>query len=434
MPAYILNKFPNLLAVCLFLLTVVVASVSRAETVSPDTSQVFRQYKDAVVQVRIMDKRSNNRSALGTGFAVDDAGHIISNFHVISSLAWHPEWFRAEAVRANGSVVPLAVIGFDVVHDLSLLKIATPLPTHLELDAGPLDKGTTLYSFGIPLDLDFTIVRGLYNGLIDKSLREQIHFTGAINPGMSGGPTVTEAGRVIGINVATSGNDVGFLVPAKYAVALLQQSTNPPMTTSTQMLKLVDQQLLASQDAVVARLLAAPLKLDSVGHYRTARDWSDFFRCWGNEIRGDDKRYTAQTMRCGSQSSIFLTEEYETGTVYYSSSYVQSKGLNDQQFAHLYGGLFSVDPPLPDATREDVGNFSCKTAFVHQPDGLPLKNVFCLRAYRKLPGLYDAVMMSATLDQSQNGLINRLVVGGISYNNAVKLARKFLGATAWANH
>ncbi|WP_188701232.1 S1 family peptidase [Silvimonas iriomotensis] len=398
-----------------------------------DTPQVFRQYKDAVVQVRIMDKRSNNRTALGTGFAVDDAGHVISNFHVISEVVWHPESFRAEAVRANGSVVPLAVSGFDVVHDLSLLKLATPLGTHLTLDAGPLDKGTTLYSFGIPLDLDFTIVRGLYNGLLPKSLREQIHFTGAINPGMSGGPAMTETGRVIGINVATSGNDVGFLVPARYAVALLQQQARAPINNAAQMLKLMDTQLLAEQNALATRLLAAPLTTDTLDRYRTPRDWSDFFRCWSNEEHGEEKRYTALTMVCGSQSNIFLTEDYETGTVHYSRSYVQGKGLSDLQFAHLYGSQLGIGPRVPDATREDVGNFACSTSFVRQPDGLPLKHVFCLRAHRKLPGLFDAVIMSATLDQTQSGLINRLVLGGVSYDNAVRLGRKFLGAVTWSN-
>ncbi len=419
-----------LLASCLLLGA---TSVTAADTALADTPQVFRQYKDAVVQVRIMDKRSNNRTALGTGFTVDDAGHVISNFHVISEVVWHPESFRAEAVRANGSVVPLSVSGFDVVHDLSLLKLATPLATHLTLDAGPLDKGTTLYSFGIPLDLDFTIVRGLYNGLLPKSLREQIHFTGAINPGMSGGPTMTEAGHVIGINVATSGNDVGFLVPARYAVVLLQQRAAAPINSASQMLKLMDTQLLAEQNALASRLLAAPLTTDTLDHYRTPRDWSDFFRCWGAEDHGEEKRYSALAMRCGTQSSIFLTEDYETGTVYYSRSYVQSKGLTDLQFAHLYSSQFSTETHIPDATREDVGNFACKTSFVHQPDGLPMKNVFCLRAHRKLPGLFDAVIMSATLDQTQSGLINRLVVGGVSYDNAVRLGRKFLGAVAWSN-
>ena len=54
--------------------------------------------------------------------------------------------------------------------------------------AGRLPKGERIYAMGNPLDLGFTIVEGTYNGLVDKSYDERIHFSGAINPGMSGGP------------------------------------------------------------------------------------------------------------------------------------------------------------------------------------------------------------------------------------------------------
>src|SRR5438046_9463079 len=78
---------------------------------------------------------------------------------------------------------------------------------------------------GNPLDLGFTITEGIYNGLVEHSYNERIHFTGALNPGMSGGPAVTGEGNVIGVNVATrrGGQLVSFLVPARFAAALLQR-------------------------------------------------------------------------------------------------------------------------------------------------------------------------------------------------------------------
>ena len=48
---------------------------------------------------------------------------------------------------------------------------------------------------GNPLDLGFTIVEGTYNGFVEKSYNPRMHFTGAINPGMSGGPAVTRPAR-----------------------------------------------------------------------------------------------------------------------------------------------------------------------------------------------------------------------------------------------
>ncbi|KAF0812194.1 putative serine protease HhoB [Andreprevotia sp. IGB-42] len=402
-----------------------------ARAAGQEAQQVFHRYKDAVVQIRIIDKRSGNRVSLGTGFAVDDQGHVVSNFHVISAVAYHPEWNRIEAVSAGGTVTPLAVVGFDVVHDLSLLRSKTPFATHLGINLAQPEKGTPLYAFGIPLDLDFTIVQGLYNGLLEKSLHEQIHFTGAINPGMSGGPAVDEAGLVVGVNVATSGNGVGFLVPAKFVTSLLKQKQGAALTTAAQMLALMSKQLLADQQANVTRLLQQPITTSVVGNYQTPKDWSDLFKCWGGDEHGSDKLFINVGIACNAQSSIYLSEDHQTGQIAYSRSFIQSKGLSDGQFARLYGRALSKDPDLPDAAKDDVGNFECQSGFVKQKDGLPLKTVFCLRAYRKLPGLYDMVLSTATLDNEQTGLINRLILGGVSYDNAVRISKKYLGAISW---
>ena len=50
-----------------------------------------------------------------------------------------------------------------------------------------------------------------------------ILFSGSLNPGMSGGPTLNEQGSVIGVNVATSGNEISFLVPAQYLAIILER-------------------------------------------------------------------------------------------------------------------------------------------------------------------------------------------------------------------
>ena len=96
-----------------------------------------------------------------------------------------------------------------------------------------LSKGERLYSMGNPLDLGFTIIEGTYNGLVDRTYNDRVHFSGALNPGMSGGPTVTAEGQVVGVNVATrrGGQLLSFLVPARYAAALLQrvrEQKSPP--------------------------------------------------------------------------------------------------------------------------------------------------------------------------------------------------------------
>ena len=114
-------------------------------------------------------------------------------------------------------------MAIDVANDLALVRVDHHDQPFFEFDEravhGELPKGERLYSMGNPLDLGFTIVEGTYNGLVDRSYNERVHFSGALNPGMSGGPTVTAEGLVVGINVAKrmGGELVSFLVPARFA-------------------------------------------------------------------------------------------------------------------------------------------------------------------------------------------------------------------------
>ena len=64
-------------------------------------------------------------------------------------------------------------------------------------------------------------------------------------------------------------------------------------------------------------------------------------------------------------------------------------------------------------------------------DGLPLRAVVCMRAYKKLPQLYDVSVLVATLDQAESGVQGRFDAQGVSFGNAQKLAQHYLDAFRW---
>ncbi len=65
-------------------------------------------------------------------------------------------------------------------------------------------------------------------------------------------------------------------------------------------------------------------------------------------------------------------------------------------------------------------------------DGLPLRAVVCMRAYRKLEGLHDLSILVTTVDAQTEGALGRFDAKGVSFDNALKLTAHYLGGFGWA--
>ncbi|MEC4672939.1 MAG: serine protease, partial [Nitrospirota bacterium] len=172
--------------------------------------KVFSRYKDQVVQVRIVEASSGAKSTVGSGFFVSSHGHIVTNYHVVALLIHKPDQYRGEIVHHDDHTSPLTLLNFDAIHDLAIVQTDRPQSSFFQLHTKSMDKGKRVYSMGNPWDLGMTIVEGTYSGLLERTLYEKIHFTGSLNAGMSGGPAVTSDGEVIGVNVASAGDQLSF--------------------------------------------------------------------------------------------------------------------------------------------------------------------------------------------------------------------------------
>ena len=185
----------------LVLVTLLAANQLPAQERSAATSEVFRRFADHVVKIQVIETGSGAKSSIGSGFFVTPAGHVVTNYHVISSLINSPKRYRAELMDSSGAVRPVTVLGIDVVHDLAILGSRLSGRPYFALGMATIAQGDRLFSLGHPRDLGLSIVEGTYNGLLLHTLYPRIHLTGSLNPGMSGGPTIDEEGRVIGVNI-----------------------------------------------------------------------------------------------------------------------------------------------------------------------------------------------------------------------------------------
>jgi S1-C subfamily serine protease len=172
--------------------------------------------------------------ATGSGFLIDNDGHILTNAHVV-------EGAKSVTVQlGNGGEQNAQVVGTDPSSDVALLKVdntngADPLPLG---DSSKVQVGDPVVAIGNPFALDRTVTSGIVSALQRQiqapngfSISDVIQTDAAINPGNSGGPLINGAGQVIGINSqieSQSGGNVGigFAVPIETAADVVSQLEN----------------------------------------------------------------------------------------------------------------------------------------------------------------------------------------------------------------
>ena len=194
------------------------------------TIDLFERTRESVVYIttssRVRDIWTRNVYSVprgtGSGFVWDDAGHLITNFHVIENAS------EALVKLADGREFKASLVGVSKAHDLAVLRIKVPKERPAPVPIGTshdLRVGQKVYAIGNPFGLDWTLTTGIVSAL-DRSLGEDngasiehlIQTDAAINPGNSGGPLLDSAGRLIGVNTAIyspsgSSAGIGFAVP-----------------------------------------------------------------------------------------------------------------------------------------------------------------------------------------------------------------------------
>ena len=401
-----------------------------AETMSATTPEIFKRFSEQVVKVEVVETGSAAKASIGTGFFADPTGRIVTNYHVISKLVHSPERYRIEITDQSGQMAQAAVLGVDAVYDLAVLRGGRPGKGFLTFEAKPVEQGTRLYSLGHPHDLGLTIVEGTHNGLLKHTLYPKVHFTGSLNPGMSGGPTLTQAGRVVGVNVATGGNQISFLVPAERAVALLERTAQVTNPQPASFLADVGGQLQANQARYLEGMFGANTPRITFGPYDLPSKPTEFFRCWADAVRRKELPYVSVSHDCSTDDYIFVSSEQSSGIVYFNHQLLSTAELNPLRFFTLYGGQFQAGNAAGFGTEEEVTRFRCQTRNVRTSTG-KLKGVLCARQYLKLPGLYDAIFKGATIGARNVGLVTTLSLSGVSFDNVQTITRRYMENIRW---
>jgi S1-C subfamily serine protease len=417
-----------------------------AAVISAQAERIFSRAQPRLIQIRTVVRVANQQAAIGSGFLVDKRGLALTNYHVVSRFALQPKVYELQYVSATGDTGSLELLAVDVVNDLAVLRLNAPADaTFQAFDfdrialAGKMVKGDRLFAMGNPRDLGFTIVEGTYNGLVEKSYQPRIHFTGALNPGMSGGPAVNRANRIVGVNVSKRVNDdlVSFLVPASAANNLLKKARDAKPVELASMRKVIAKQLNEWQSTFFAALTKAGFRQARFGDYSVGESAAPWFGCWASTNRNasDPPRTLMNRSTCNTGGRLFLAEDMETGHASLSHTLLTTKKLNAMQFATEVSRI--AQPNLPWGSPLRFTPYRCVEEFIGASDDNPTRPVsratWCARAYRDFPNLYDISFVNVTQNKNRSALISQLTLRGFDYGNAVAYTKDFLNTLHTVN-
>ncbi len=180
-------------------------SLDQQETLS----SLYQNVSPGIVSIRVL---TANGGGLGTGFVVDNAGHIVTNYHVVEDQK------KIEVDFISGFKAYGTLVGTDLDSDLAVIKVDAPASELRPLAMGDSDSlkvGQSVVAIGNPFGLNGTMTLGIVSALGRSlpsahespggsffSAGDLIQTDASINPGNSGGPLLNLNGEVIGINRA----------------------------------------------------------------------------------------------------------------------------------------------------------------------------------------------------------------------------------------
>lgn len=194
------------------------------------TIAIFKRTSPAVVHITTLAVRQDAFSldlfqipqGTGSGFIWDQAGHIVTNYHVIQGAD------AAQVTLADHSTWKAKLVGAYPDRDLAVLVIAAPSDRLHPIPVGTshdLQVGQKVFAIGNPFGLDQSLTTGVISALgrqiesvNHRPIKDMIQTDAAINPGNSGGPLLDSAGRLIGVNTAIFSPSgayagIGFAIP-----------------------------------------------------------------------------------------------------------------------------------------------------------------------------------------------------------------------------
>jgi hypothetical protein len=188
-------------------------------------TELVKKVQPAVVTIITYD--SNQRvSGQGSGFFINNKGHLITNYHVLE------EAHSAEVLTYNSRKYPIkSVIGENETTDL--IKVLVDIPAEsvrwLKVTKATPAVAERIVVIGSPMGLEQTVSEGIIAGVRENpNIGKVFQISASISSGSSGSPVINMKGEVLGVATfyLMKGQNLNFAVPGEYVLNLKRVKTD----------------------------------------------------------------------------------------------------------------------------------------------------------------------------------------------------------------
>jgi len=402
-----------------------------AAAAAQDASQVFERYASAVAKVEVVEASSGAPSSIGTAFVVADS-LLLTNYHVVRSLVFEPGRYRLRLLLPDHpSFDDVRIAALDPTADLAVLRVGGLHASALRFRRDPVPVGQTLYSLGHPGDLRTAVVEGVYNGPVEASVTPLVHFTGSINPGMSGGPAVTAEGEVVGVNVSTAGDQLSFLVPAAPAADLVASATATEARSAQELQEEVSRRLASFQQSFFGVLGMDGFPSTRIGAASVPTAPDERIDCTADQHEVEEDLYALTEYRCTSEDAMLVGPRGSFDLVYLEHMHLSNAELSRFAFTSLVSDWYQTVLQWEAPENDDATEFRCEAGNVQEGLQAEMLVTFCTRRHRSHSGMYDLLLRTVMLGAPREAVVWPLRAPPISHANALALTERWLRAFSW---
>lgn len=359
---------------------------------------------------------------------VDRDGLLITNYHVIADSIWKSTKNKI-FIEVDNKSLPAEILKVDFVNDLALIKVPYKFSSQIQIAKHAPDHGDEIYSMGLPEDINWTVIEGIYNGVANLGPYELIHMSSGLNSGMSGGPTVNGSNELVAVNVSTQreSQQISFGVPVKFVSLMLKDYKSVSPTIDELLVQLTDQ-VLSLQESMTLDLLSGFEKSKTLENVRLPQ-FPKNIRCWGSG--SEDKKaskFSYITESCDVDKNVSLGDSQYTGSFDISFHIVKREKLSwlswiKQKSSHWYMpgivSYFDSDSKInfskPECYREVVR--------VGEEDRTI---ALCVQKLLPYSGIYDGYINLHVPVGDESFINSQVTLAGFSHSNIKKITKALL--------